>query len=90
MLLFVKNLLFTLPVPGTVPFYVPFAIGTTGPGRKRDGKERASLAARVPRQRDRVLKKIVAYEIRWRVRAGRQVNPLLIEFWNALNGGARR
>jgi hypothetical protein len=40
----------------------------------------------VPRQRDRVLKKIVAYEIRWRVRDGRPVNPHLIEFWNALNG----
>jgi len=60
------------------------------PGRKRNGKERASLAARVPRQRDRVLRKIVAYEIRWRVRAGQPVNPLLIDFWNALNGGTRR
>jgi HD superfamily phosphohydrolase YqeK len=55
------------------------------PGRTRNGKERASLAARVPRQRDRVLRKIVAYEIRWRVRAGRPVNPRLIEFWNALS-----
>ena len=59
------------------------------PGRKRNGKERASLAARVPRQRDRVLKKIVAYEIRWRVRDGQPVNPLLIDFWNALNGGTK-
>lgn len=59
------------------------------PGRKRNGKERASLAARVPRQRDRVLRKIVAYEIRWRVRAGQPVNPRLIEFWNVLTGAAR-
>jgi protein-S-isoprenylcysteine O-methyltransferase Ste14/HD superfamily phosphohydrolase YqeK len=60
------------------------------PGRKRNGKERATLAARVPRQRDRVLRKIVAYEIRWRVRAGRPVDPLTVAFWNALNGDARR
>jgi len=57
-------------------------------GRKGNGKERASLAARVPRQRDRVLRKIVAYEIRWRVHDSRPVNPLLIEFWNSLNGGS--
>jgi protein-S-isoprenylcysteine O-methyltransferase Ste14/HD superfamily phosphohydrolase YqeK len=57
------------------------------PGRKRNGKLRATLAGRVPRQRDRVLRKIVAYEIRWRVRAGRPVHPLTIEFWNALTGG---
>ncbi len=56
------------------------------PGRNDNRKERASLATRVPRQRDRVLRKIVAYEIRWRVRAGRPVNPHLIAFWNALAG----
>jgi protein-S-isoprenylcysteine O-methyltransferase Ste14/HD superfamily phosphohydrolase YqeK len=60
------------------------------PGRKRNGKEHATLAARVPRQRDRVLRKIVAFEIRWRVRAGRPVDPLTIAFWNSLNGGGRR
>jgi protein-S-isoprenylcysteine O-methyltransferase Ste14/HD superfamily phosphohydrolase YqeK len=60
------------------------------PGRKRNGGQRASLAARVPRQRDRVLRKIVAYEIRWRVRASRPVDPLTIEFWNALTGAERR
>src|SRR5262249_46602874 len=54
------------------------------PGRKRNGKERARLAERVPRQRDRVLRRIVAYEIRSRVRDGRPVHPLTIEFWNAL------
>jgi HD superfamily phosphohydrolase YqeK len=54
------------------------------PGRRSDGKQRTQLADRVPRQRDRVLREIVAYEIRWRVRAGRPVNPLTIEFWNAL------
>ena len=60
------------------------------PGRKRSGEQRATLAARVPRQRDRVLRKIVAYEIRWRVRAGRPVDPLTVEFWNALNGAEPR
>ena len=54
------------------------------PGRKGRGNTRARLAERVPRQRDRVLRKIVAYEIRSRVRAGRPVNPLTIGFWNAL------
>jgi protein-S-isoprenylcysteine O-methyltransferase Ste14/HD superfamily phosphohydrolase YqeK len=58
------------------------------PGRKHNGKQRTRLAARVPRQRDRVLRKVVAFEIRWRVRAGRPVNPLTIEFWNALTGRA--
>jgi protein-S-isoprenylcysteine O-methyltransferase Ste14/HD superfamily phosphohydrolase YqeK len=56
------------------------------PGRRRNGKQRARLADRVPRQRDRVLRTIVAYEIRWRVRAGRPVHPRTIEFWNALTG----
>jgi HD superfamily phosphohydrolase YqeK len=54
------------------------------PGRKRHAKERARLADRVPRQRDRVLRKIVAYEIRWRLRAGRPVHPHTVAFWNAL------
>ena len=54
------------------------------PGRKRNGKQRSRLADRVPQQRDRVLRRIVAYEIRWRVRQGRPVHPLTIEFWNAL------
>lgn len=54
------------------------------PGRRHNRKERARLAERVPEERDRVLRKIVGYEIRVRVRAGRPVHPLTIEFWNAL------
>lgn len=54
------------------------------PGRKRNRKARARLAERVPEERDRVLRKLVALEIRARVRAGRPVHPLTIEFWNAL------
>jgi len=54
------------------------------PGRKGDRKARARLADRVPDERDAVLKEVIALEIRGRVRAGRPVHPLTIEFWNAL------
>ena len=54
------------------------------PGRKRNGKEHATLAARVPRQRDRVLRIIVADEIRSRSRDRRPVDPLTMAFWNAI------
>ncbi len=54
------------------------------PGRKRNRKQRARLAARVPQQRDRVLRKVVAREIRVRLRAGRPVHPQTIGFWNRL------
>ena len=54
------------------------------PGRKRNRKQRARLAERVPRERDRVLRKVVANEIRRRLRAGRPVHPQTIEFWNRL------
>ena len=55
------------------------------PGRKRNSEQRANLAARVPGHRDRVLRKVVAHEIRWRVRVGRPVDLVTIEFWNMLN-----
>ena len=54
------------------------------PGRRRNAKQRAYLAERVPRQRDRVLRKIVAYEIRRRVRARQPVPTVTVEFWNSL------
>ena len=54
------------------------------PGRKRNGKEHATLAARVPQQRDRVLRIIVANEIRSRSRDRRPVDPLTMAFWNAI------
>ncbi len=54
------------------------------PGRKRNRKTRARLAERVPEERDAVLREVVAVDIRRRVRAGRPVHPLTIEFWNAL------
>lgn len=54
------------------------------PGRQGGRKARARLADRVPDDREGVLRKVVAHEIRRRVRAGRPVHPLTIEFWNAL------
>lgn len=60
------------------------------PGRKQNGKARARLAERVPDERDQVLQKVVAQEIRRRVRAGRPVHPLTIGFWNAISRGSDR
>ena len=57
------------------------------PGRKGNRKVRSRLADRVPDARDRVLKRVLAGEIRRRVRLGRAVHPLTIEFWNALTEG---
>jgi HD superfamily phosphohydrolase YqeK len=54
------------------------------PGRPGRRKERARLAQRVPRDRDGVLREIVAMQMRERLRAGRPVDPLTLEFWNAL------
>src|SRR5689334_24649816 len=57
------------------------------PGRQRARKRRARLAEQVPRERDGVLRKVVAHEIRRRLRAGRPVHPQTIEFWNSLLDG---
>lgn len=54
------------------------------PGRKRRRKERARLAERVPAERDAVLREVVGRHVRALVRAGRPVNPLTLELWNAL------
>jgi HD superfamily phosphohydrolase YqeK len=55
------------------------------PGRKKSRKERAEMANRVPRDRDGVLRQIVAQQIRSRLRKKRHVDPLMMEFWNSLN-----
>ena len=57
------------------------------PGRKRRRKERARLAERVPDERDAVLREVVGRHVRALVRAGRPVNPLTLQFWNALVDG---
>lgn len=54
------------------------------PGRLRRRKERAKLARRVPHDRDGVLREIVGRQIRARLRTGRPIHPLTLEFWNSL------
>jgi HD superfamily phosphohydrolase YqeK len=54
------------------------------PGRKRRAKQRAELTKRVPRDCDRVLREVVALQIRAQLRSGRPIHPLTLEFWNSL------
>jgi HD superfamily phosphohydrolase YqeK len=54
------------------------------PGRRGRRKERARLAKRVPRERDDVLKEVVARQMEELVRAGRPIDPLTTAFWNSL------
>jgi HD superfamily phosphohydrolase YqeK len=53
-------------------------------GRDGGSKQRAKLARRVPRDRDGVLREVVARQLRARLRAGRRIHPFMLEFWNAL------
>jgi len=54
------------------------------PGRRGGRKERARLAKRVPRDRDGTLRRVVAWQIRMRLRAGRPIDPRTLEFWNSI------
>jgi HD superfamily phosphohydrolase YqeK len=54
------------------------------PRRKGRRKERARLAKRVPRQRDAVLREVVARQIEEQLAAGRPIDPLTLAFWNSL------
>ena len=54
------------------------------PGRRSSRRRRAKLAARVPRNRDGVLREVVGQQIRQRLRAGRPINPLMLDFWNSI------
>jgi HD superfamily phosphohydrolase YqeK len=54
------------------------------PGRRARRKRRAQWAKRVPHDRDRVLREIVAYQIRSRLRRHKPVDPLTTEFWNSI------
>ena len=56
------------------------------PGRRGRRKARARLAERVPRDPDRVLREVVKQQLRGRLRAGRTIHPLTLEFWNSLDG----
>ena len=53
------------------------------PGRP-NRRKRARLARRVPRERDEVLREVVAIQIRGQLRRGRAVNQVTLEFWNSL------
>jgi HD superfamily phosphohydrolase YqeK len=54
------------------------------PGRRGRRKERARLAARVPQNRDAVLRRVLALQMRAALRAGRPIHPHTLELWNAL------
>jgi HD superfamily phosphohydrolase YqeK len=54
------------------------------PGRRGRRKERARLAKRVPRDRDAVLREVVARQMQDQLRSGRSIHPLTLEFWNSL------
>ncbi|MGH7538899.1 MAG: HD domain-containing protein [Gemmatimonadales bacterium] len=54
------------------------------PGRIGRRKQRDKLAQRVPHDRDRVLQEVVALQMRTRLRTGRPIHPLTLEFWNSL------
>jgi HD superfamily phosphohydrolase YqeK len=57
------------------------------PGRRTRRKQRAAWAKRVPRERDVVLREIVAREVRLRMRRGKPVDVHTVGFWNSLTGG---
>ena len=54
------------------------------PGRAVAAEERRALAARVPRERDAILKEIARRRIEWVVRSGWPLAPETVGFWNAL------
>ena len=54
------------------------------PGREFDREGRAALAARVPAERQNVLREIAARRITWIVRSGWALPRETVEFWNAL------
>ena len=54
------------------------------PGRTRRRKQRARWARQVPRDRDGVLREIVRRQLQSRLRMHKRIDPLTVEFWNAL------
>jgi HD superfamily phosphohydrolase YqeK len=58
------------------------------PGRDFDPNGRRALAARVPTDRDAVLREVARRRIEWVVRSGWPLPPETVEFWNALVGRA--
>ena len=54
------------------------------PGRKFDREIRAGLAARVPAERNAVLKEVAQRRIAWVVKSGYPLLPETVAFWNSL------
>ncbi len=54
------------------------------PGRPFDPELRGTLATRVPRQRDAVLREVAERRITWVLRSGWRLLPVTVEFWNSL------
>jgi 2-amino-4-hydroxy-6-hydroxymethyldihydropteridine diphosphokinase len=54
------------------------------PGRPYEVAERAALAARVPAERDAVLREVAQRRITWAVRTGWPLPAETVDFWNAL------
>jgi HD superfamily phosphohydrolase YqeK len=54
------------------------------PGRPFDQAERGALAARVPGERDAVLREVARRRIAWAVRSGWPLPPETVGFWNGL------
>ncbi len=56
------------------------------PGRPFDQQLRRSLAARVPAERDAVLKQVAARRITWGIESRWPLLPETVDFWNSLVG----
>jgi 2-amino-4-hydroxy-6-hydroxymethyldihydropteridine diphosphokinase len=54
------------------------------PGRRFAREERAALAARVPLERDAVLREVAGRRLAWLVQSGWPLPPETVGFWNAL------
>ncbi len=54
------------------------------PGRTFDRQARRDLAARVPAERDAILREVARRRIEWTVRSGWPLREETVRFWNAL------
>ncbi|HKV71773.1 MAG TPA: HD domain-containing protein [Gemmatimonadales bacterium] len=54
------------------------------PGRTFDRERRATLAQRVPAERDAVLTEVARLRIEWNIRSSWPLAPETVEFWNSL------
>ncbi|HTY05507.1 MAG TPA: HD domain-containing protein [Gemmatimonadales bacterium] len=57
------------------------------PGRKFERESRAALAARVPTERDEVLREVARARVEWTVRSDWPLAAETVGFWNALAAG---